>query len=355
MLTYWMMFVVAAGVALARTEQAYAVQRESLRPWYVAWALLTLLVGYRFEVGGDWFNYLYSYFDTKYLTLTELVSERGDPAYSLASTISTEAGWDIYGINLICGAIFSAGLVAFCRAQPRPWLALLAAIPYLVIVVGMGYTRQAAAIGLLMFALVHLGRQETAKFVFWIALGAAFHKSALVMLPIAILARMRNPWWTAFWVGATGVFLYLLLLAEFTDSLIQNYIGAEYESEGAAIRVSMNAVPGVFYLLYRSRLTENTFERGLWTWVALLAVAFVPLLLLSPSSTAVDRIALYLIPIQLYVLSRLPDLFPRDTRGLPTLGVVALSGLIQFVWLNFATHAQYWIPYRFYPLEFWFS
>ncbi|MBE0623734.1 MAG: EpsG family protein [Burkholderiales bacterium] len=357
MLTYWLMFVVAAGVALARTEQGYAFasQRDSLRPWFIGWALLTLLVGYRFEVGGDWGNYLWNYFQSEQFTLAELVSEHGDPAYSVVSKISTEAGWGIYGINLICGGIFCAGLVAFCRAQPRPWLALVAAIPYLVIVVGMGYTRQAAAIGLLMFGMVQLGRDETAKFVFWIALGAAFHKSALIMLPIAILARIHNPWWTAFWVGATGIFLYFLLLAEYADTLIQNYILAEYESEGATVRVSMNAVPGVFYLFFRHHLTENSFECRLWTWIALLAVAFVPLLLFSPSSTAVDRVALYLIPIQLYVLSRLPDLFPRESRGLPIFGVVALCGLVQFVWLNFAANARSWIPYRFYPLEFWFS
>jgi hypothetical protein len=315
---------------------------------------LTLIIGYRFEVGGDWLNYLWNYLDARYLTLAELVSERGDPAYSLVTVISTQAEWDIYGINLICGGIFSAGLLVFCRSQPRPWLALLIAIPYLVIVVGMGYTRQAAAIGLLMLALVNLGRNKVAKFVFWLALGAAFHKSALIILPIAILAKVRNPWWTAFWVGAMGILLYFLLLAEFTDPLIENYVVAEYGSEGAAIRVSMNVVLAMIYLLYRNRLTENAFERGLWTWVALLAIVFVPLLMFSPSSTAVDRVALYLIPIQLYVLSRLPELFPRTEQRLPVLGVVAVSGMVQFVWLNFATHAQFWIPYRFYPFEFWF-
>ena len=68
-----------------------------------------------------------------------------------------------------------------------------------------------------------------------------------------------------------------------------------------------------------------------------------------------DRVALYLIPIQLYVLSRLPNLFPREARNLPIFGVVVLCGLVQYVWLNYATHARHWIPYRFYPLEFWMS
>jgi hypothetical protein len=32
-------------------------------------------------------------------------------------------------------------------------------------------------------------------------------------------------------------------------------------------------------------------------------------------------------------------------------GILLYYGVVLFVWLNFATHAQYWLPYRFYPLE----
>ena len=30
--------------------------------------------------------------------------------------------------------------------------------------------------------------------------------------------------------------------------------------------------------------------------------------------------------------------------------VMLYSAAVLFVWLGFATHAQYWLPYRFYPL-----
>jgi hypothetical protein len=29
--------------------------------------------------------------------------------------------------------------------------------------------------------------------------------------------------------------------------------------------------------------------------------------------------------------------------------VVAYSAAVLFTWLTFAVHAQYWVPYRFYP------
>jgi hypothetical protein len=30
--------------------------------------------------------------------------------------------------------------------------------------------------------------------------------------------------------------------------------------------------------------------------------------------------------------------------------VVAYCALVEFVWLNFANHAKFWIPYQVYPL-----
>ena len=81
--------------------------------------------------------------------------------------------------------------------------------------------------------------------------------------------------------------------------------------------------------------------------MALLALACVGWLMVSPSSTAVDRVALYLIPLQLFVFSRLPDLMGRG-RGLRNwvMAVVAYYTAVLFVWLNFATHSQYWLPYQ---------
>ena len=71
-----------------------------------------------------------------------------------------------------------------------------------------------------------------------------------------------------------------------------------------------------------------------------------------PSSTAVDRVALYLLPLQLVVFAYLPEVAGRATT--PNKDwvwlVLGYYALVQFVWFNYATHAPWWIPYRFYPL-----
>jgi hypothetical protein len=134
---------------------------------------------------------------------------------------------------------------------------------------------------------------------------------------------------------------------------VRTYLAAEYSSEGAAVRVAMNAAPAVLFLIFRRRLAPDGHLRRLWTWMALVAVASVVLLAVSPSSTAVDRIALYLIPLQLFVFSRLPDLGGSDRAMTNALvaAILVFYGLVLAVWLNYASHAFAWLPYRFYPLE----
>ena len=80
------------------------------------------------------------------------------------------------------------------------------------------------------------------------------------------------------------------------------------------------------------------------------AVVFVALLWVSPSSTAVDRVALYWIPLQLFVWSRLPDAMGHAASKSTgwVYAVVVYSATVHFVWLFFAIHAEDWLPYQSY-------
>ncbi len=83
------------------------------------------------------------------------------------------------------------------------------------------------------------------------------------------------------------------------------------------------------------------------------ALAFIVLLAVSPSSTAVDRVALYWIPLQLFVWSRLPQAMGQraGTQRQWLAVVLAYAFAVQFVWLFYADHSHAWLPYQFYPWE----
>jgi len=354
---YWLVFMVPAVAALTQsTRPLIGRSAGSLRDIRGVWVLLaiciTAFVGWRDEVGGDWVSYLRRWEESGYLTVAEGI-EQGDPGYWLLSFLSYELGGSIYSLNLACAALFTLGVILFCRQQPRPWLAIAVAIPYLVIVVGMGYTRQAVALGLSMIGLVALGRARPVTFLIWVTLAAFFHKSAVILIGLGMLASPGRSWrWNVPWSALVGLALYDAVLSESVDKLVAGYIEAEYESEGALIRVAMNVVPAILLLVLRGRFTWSDEERRLWTITSLLALASLGWLAVSPSSTAVDRVALYLIPLQIYVFPRLPDLLAREPASKRLLVglVLAYYGLVQFVWLVYSNNAEAWLPYRFYPL-----
>lgn len=347
MIPYWLMFLLPAWLAITRLRPAQSQSAHWSGSWHAIFWLLVLMIGLRHEVGGDWFNYLGHIEGVTNVSLQEAVSQ-GDPAYSLLNWLAAETGLGVYFVNTVCAALFVLGLVVFCRAQPRPWLALVVAVPYLVTVVAMGYTRQGTAIGLAMLGLVALSDRKTLRFVVFVALAATFHKSAVILMPLAILAGTKRRILTALWVGLSSLLFYVLLLQESVDVLKAGYLEAEYQSQGAGIRVAMNAVPAVLFLWFRRRFVMPQAERTFWTWMSLVALVFVVLLEVSPSTTAVDRIALYWIPVQLFVLSRLPNAIgkPNSLNSMWVNGVVAYSAAVLFTWLFFAQTAFAWLPYK---------
>lgn len=347
MLVYWLMLgYFAAGAMIVR-------RRENKRPGPILLALGSLLIavaiGLRYKVGADWetYKFLFSYAD--YASLARVL-RIGDPGYQLLNWAVQRIGAEIWVVNLVCGAIFAYGLHRFVRTQPDPWLTFVVAVPYLVVVVAMGYTRQAVAIGILMAGLAALKRGASIlRFAFYVAAAALFHKTVVVVLPLVIFASQRSRILNILAGIAGSVLLYDVFLSASVEGFVRNYIETEYSSQGAAIRVVMNFIPAIILLMYRRRLQLGPVELKVWTYFAIAAMAMPVLLVVLPSTTVVDRLSLYLIPLQLAVLPRVAYLFKG--RNLGRFVILLYSALVLFVWLNFAIHAEYWLPYQFYPID----
>jgi hypothetical protein len=341
MLPYWFLFFLPVVGGLFLAHNTGVVERFA---WWGVLTIICLAIGLRHQVGGDWVNYLIHFDEVAQSSLDEVI-EYSDPGYYVLSWAVAEFGGDIYWLNFLCGVIVTVGLGIFCRAQPRPWTALAVSVPYLVVVVAMGYTRQATALGCALVGLTYLGRQKTLPFVVAIMIGATFHKSAVLHLPIAALAASKSRLWTWLWVGTTTVLGSQLLLMEESERLWRSYVEQEMESEGGQIRVGMNAVPATLFLLLRRRLVDYVGESRLWWWLSVFSLVCIPLV--SLASTAVDRVALYFIPLQVVVFSRLErSVKGRGEKAIVELAVISYYGLVQFIWLNYASHAHSWVPYQ---------
>ncbi len=326
--------------------------------WYQGflYAVYVLFIGLRFEVGADWGNYLFILERARFEPWFGYEAIFNDLGYHWLNKLAIALNQDIYFVNLCVAVIFVSGLFTFCNRLKNPYLGLSVAFPYLTTVVAMGYTRQAAAIGFGMLALLALADKNKRKFSAYLFLAFLFHKTAIFFLLIPLLILSID----AIESGKIINFVLLLILGLFvlvtasvlSQEFIGGYIEAQMQSSGALIRLTMNLFPALIFLLeyYRG---QNFFTRSPKVYLALSwLVIFSLALLLTGSSTVADRLGLYLIPIQLYVFGNLPYLFFPKQRELFfrwLLLVIAYSFAVLWVWLQFADHAFAWLPYRMYP------
>lgn len=346
MFAYWIMFAIWTTGAIQFSRRPDAYHAKNALFWLAA-MLTTALIGLRYRVGGDWYNYLDMYGSISYQDLSGSL-EITDPGYALLNWSSSHAGLNIWAVNLVCGAMFVTGLSRLALRQPNPWLAMLVAVPYFIIVVAMGYTRQAAAIGMICLAIADASETRLFRLILLVGLASLFHKTAVLILPMLLVPVFRRNLLFGLIGGLLFVVLFVLVLRSSSDAMIQNYAQSNYDSQGAAIRVSMNVLAAAALLIWRKRFTFPPFIRSYWMVNAVISLASLIALFLVSASSGVDRIALFLIPLQIVVFSRLPYVLSGTGRPLPSLliGVIAYSFSVQFVWLDFAQNAKEWVPYR---------
>ena len=124
------------------------------------------------------------------IPLNELINSNSflnNPLYKLTVWFAADNNLKVYGLNIIASIIFSYGLVYFCKQTKRPWLTLLVSIPYLVIVVAMGYVKQSMAIGILLIGFGKICNNEPNKFIYYSLTSSLFHISSLVTSPLILI------------------------------------------------------------------------------------------------------------------------------------------------------------------------
>ena len=250
---YFLLFFSIGIIAVMNMRPVIGNSRISIRGvrgiiWF---SVLVLIIGFRHEVGGDWISYLENLDRTIGIPLYKALNV--DPGYNFLNWFGANIFGGIYLVNLICAGLFSWGLLEYCKFQRRPELALLTAVPYIIIVVGFGYTRQAVGLGMGMASLVALQNGRFLRFIVFIAFGMLFHKSLIIFLPFALFYKFKNRLIVASSVLIVLLVVFLVLLQEYINGLISAYIITNYDSSGAGIRGAMNALPAIIFLVWYKR------------------------------------------------------------------------------------------------------
>lgn len=344
MFAYYLMYAIPVIGALLNFHFSSRLRKQI---WVLVGLLFVAIIGLRHEVGGDWFAYLDYYTWAEFLPLEETIF-LNDPGYMFINWLSAQLGGGIYLVNAICAAICVWGFFLLAQRQPLPWVALAVAVPYLLMVVAMGYTRQSVAIGLASAAFVALDEGRRARFFLLSCLAVFFHKTAIILFPLAFFVEKNRLAVKLGTILLCSVF-FVLLVADRFEGMWINYVENKMVSDGGLVRILMNIIPAFLAIFFRKKLFASDGGR-VWLPLAVFALTLFPVH--EFASTVADRMALYVSCIQMIVFSRIHILFSdRAFRSLVVCLVLYIYWLVQWVWLNFASYAPYWLPYKMYPWE----
>jgi hypothetical protein len=349
MFAYFALFgYFAAGAVM----NAYRAGQKRPHLWIPA-IVLVILIGLRWQIGTDWGVY-----DIMLqLTLSNASHVGLEPSYQLLNWIAATRGWGLWFPNLICAIIFTYGLVIFCREQPNPWLALVVATPYLIIAVAMGFTRQSAAVGLLMVALVQFTKGKYMRVFISLALATTFHISVIAFAPLFAVAIVGRAVVSGILLIVFVFVLYFAFSERIADRMVV-YSVYKYSAAGVIPRLVMSTIAAAIFLIWRKRFSNQIIELRIWTLFSLVSFASIALLAFVPSSTIVDRLGIFLVPLQIFVMSRLPFIFHEQKREdiMLVTGIIFYSLAVEVVWLYFGVEAKwYWIPYKNILWDTWFA
>ena len=344
---YALIFGTQSLIALATAFKPRNRGFEVVSLFVMSLALL-ILVGLRREIGADWLAYLDMFYLADTSTLL-IAMQRSDPAYMLINWITSRVVDEIWLSNLLCAAISIFGLAKFCYSRCTPHIALLAALPYIVIVVMMGYNRQGAAIGLVFLSMCEIERGRLFRFLFYAILAILFHKSAMFVLPLGAFCFSKNRWISVLIIASIAPVIYVYFIAASIERLSYVYLDSQYASRGALVRTAFVALNGLIYLLFLRQHESDVSAARFWSLVSVLGVLAAPASVLFTSSTVVDRLALYLMPLQMVVACDLPArLRPDAARLLAYLFVIISYFILMTVWFMTTDYYYSWVPYKWY-------
>lgn len=352
MLIYWLLLAFPAIMAMVYPVSVTGATRAPLRMGQIFAlttfvTLYTLLGTFRFETGGDWLTYDLMFEDMRSDTLSYALTAT-DPLYGFLNWFSAQLGTGIYLVNGVCCLVLVYGVVRVATSFREPWLAVLIVVPYLLIVVGFGYVRQGAAIGIMLLAIASMDRSNPIRTVVYLAISVAFHSTAALTIPLFVFGMAPRNKLLATVIGMVGAAAFVLVLAPRLQSFELGYIDAEYDSTGTAARLVMSVVPSALIVLRWRQFLVGAKARPVWLMIAIANFLAVVALVLSPSSTAVDRIALFFSVIQMAAFGEFRALIGVSDRTaqLVRLALIAVAIAVQSVWLIFGTHAIFWVPYQ---------
>lgn len=311
-----------------------------------------IFIGLRINVGCDWLTYDKIFKGIASMNLFNLKDGgRIEIGYALINKIIFLIGGNIYLSNSLMACLFIIPLTICFRKLNKPFLSFLISYPYLIVIIGMGPIRQAAAMSLIALSAFYINRNfKIFSILNLIAL--SFHLSSIFTTFIILLScddlkeNIKKHWKLIsifFLIGL--IILYLYTLDNILIKLYSYFFKTRFKYAKSYIIIwFMNIFP--YLLLY---LNKNIDYKRI-QFMKLHKIIFLSLCILPFLSfldtTLCYRVLINLLPYSVFLMTDLADQNLFISKKFNHLIYLFSSLGLLIGWFSFAKHAYCWLPYR---------
>ncbi len=246
MAVYFCVLIVLGGIFTVRNSNLVQTKKNRDLLFVLAWVLITLVAGLRYQVGTDYMQYSRNYLGYKSQTLMLLEQ----PALTIVALLSSVI-YDDYATWFFLMAAISFIPVAYVIYTNSSALGISTVF---FLLLGCWHTsfnvvKQAAAV-----AVVFLGYRSLVDRRFWqwcivCLIGAMFHITAILMIPVYFLVGPKFSWTRVLLIIVTGYIISVSYESLFdtmkflSDSMSESTTSSYGSEQLNSLRVLVNCAP----------------------------------------------------------------------------------------------------------------
>ena len=336
--------------------------------------LIIFVAGLRYEIGGDWKNYYIQFQGFATFGFPSMaIFTSSDPLYILINILSHKIGAGVEIVNLISTIILFSGFYFNVKRYDHTALSIVVSFLFFFIILSMGFSRQSLAIGFILYSLFfYFHKKYFLQFCF-IIFSLLSHKSSLVFFLFfftsiflnqlkfinrKLIQYLKKNLLRILILSLIIMTLCILLIFRDLQRIFEVYLIGERElhlslnqartSAGVIYKYPILLFFSFLYLFNKKKLNFlNNQERNIFDTFMLLSLFLLPLV--GMFSLLVDRILIYFYPfIGIFIGKFFKDCVDRENYFKLYIFCSIISLTVTLIWLKFANHASFWIPYKNY-------
>tara|TARA_B100001057_G_C22868005_1_gene957468 strand:+ start:567 stop:1604 length:1038 start_codon:yes stop_codon:yes gene_type:complete len=304
---------------------------------------LIIFVGFRYEVGGDFYSSSMSMLPL--LNLKDIFSTL-TILNSLLLYISKISGLDIFLYNIIAAILFFLCFYKFIEKFEYKAHNFLIAFPVIFIILAMGFTKQSIAFSFILIGLLYYKNNNYLNTIIYFIIATLFHMSSLIIFiifiyKIKIILRKYLLIIIPFFIFA--FYLYYEVFVVYYN--IWMVYDARPTSVGALFRCLINIPPIIIYLFIRKKILEKNLNYKFLDIIIIIQIIFIFLALLTNLSGLVDRMNILLSFTHIIIYSLAFEIIKKYYLEI-FIFIYFKYLTILIVWLFLSDNSFAWLPYK---------